>query len=197
MKLIVGLGNPGPAYAKNRHNVGYQCLELLAWEHKLAFNKLMFKAYTAQGTIANEKVLLARPLTFMNLSGQSVRPLLRWYRTALTDLLIVYDDLDLPLGKLRLRARGASAGHKGMQSIIESLGTNEFARMRIGIGHPTRGDAPHHVLSDFTAEEWITVKLTMDRAVAAIRVFIAEGISAAMNQFNPSPPGEDSREQAP
>lgn len=195
--MIVGLGNPGPAYAKNRHNVGYQCLELLAWEHKLAFNKLMFKAYTAQGTIANEKVLLARPLTFMNLSGQSVRPLLRWYRTALTDLLIVYDDLDLPLGKLRLRARGASAGHKGMQSIIESLGTNEFARMRIGIGHPTRGDAPHHVLSDFTAEEWITVKLTMDRAVAAIRVFIAEGISAAMNQFNPSPPGEDSREQAP
>jgi PTH1 family peptidyl-tRNA hydrolase len=197
VKLIVGLGNPGPAYAKNRHNVGYQCLELLAWEHKLAFNKLMFKAYTAQGTIANEKVLLARPLTFMNLSGQSVRPLLRWYRTALTDLLIVYDDLDLPLGKLRLRARGASAGHKGMQSIIESLGTNEFARMRIGIGHPTRGDSPHHVLSDFTAEEWITVKLTMDRAVAAIRVFIAEGISAAMNQFNPSPPGEHSREQAP
>ena len=140
MKLIVGLGNPGPHYAHNRHNVGYQCLERIAREHSMDFSKVMFKAYVASGQIAGEKVLLAKPLTFMNLSGQAARPLFRWYRVALPDLLVVYDDLDLPTGKIRLRKKGGSGGHKGMASIIEMLGTQDFARLRIGIGRPIHGE---------------------------------------------------------
>ena len=184
MKLIAGLGNPGPQYANNRHNVGYQCIERLVRRHGLAKGRMMFKAWVTSGTIAGARTLLARPLTFMNLSGQSVRPLLRWYRIALPDLLVIYDDLDLPLGKIRLRQQGGSGGHKGMQSIIEALGTQEFARLRIGIGRPVHGEPPDYVLSNFTPDEGIVMESAIDQAVAAIEAFIASGISTAMNGFN-------------
>ena len=184
MKLIVGLGNPGPSYARNRHNVGYQCLERLAQRNELRLSRMMFKAMIASGTVNGTRVLLARPLTFMNLSGQSVRPLLRWYRVSLPDLLVVYDDLDLPLGKIRLRQKGSSGGHKGMASIIQELGSDEFARLRIGIGRPLHGEPPEYVLSDFTRDESSVMDRTYDQAVAAIETFLANGIAVAMNQFN-------------
>lgn len=184
MKLIVGLGNPGPSYARNRHNVGYQCLERLAQRNELRLSRMMFKAMIASGSVNGTRVLLARPLTFMNLSGQSVRPLLRWYRVSLPDLLVVYDDLDLPLGKIRLRQKGSSGGHKGMASIIQELGSDEFARLRIGIGRPLHGEPPEYVLSDFTRDESIVMDRTYDQAVAAIETFLANGIAVAMNQFN-------------
>lgn len=194
MKLIVGLGNPGSRYAENRHNVGYQCIDRLIERHSLGSGRLMFKAQTSSGHIAGVKVVLARPLTFMNLSGQSVRPLLRWYRIALSDLLVIYDDLDLPLGKIRLRQQGGSAGHKGMRSIIEALGTQDLPRLRIGIGRPVHGEPPDHVLSDFAPDEAIVMDVALDQAVAAVETFIAADIRAAMNRFNV--PAEDATPNA-
>jgi len=184
LKLIVGLGNPGPSYARNRHNVGHQCLERLARQNEMSFGRMMFKAMIASGSIGGTRVLLAKPLTFMNLSGQSVRPLMRWYRASLSDLLVIYDDLDLPLGKIRLRQKGSSGGHKGMTSIIQEVGSNEFARMRIGIGRPLHGEPPDYVLSDFTRDELMVMDLAYDQAVAAVEAFVTEGIATAMNRFN-------------
>lgn len=189
MKLIVGLGNPGPRYAGNRHNVGYQCINRLAQRHGLGPGRVMFQAQTSSGHIAGIKVVLARPLTFMNLSGQAVRPLLRWYRIALSDLLVIYDDLDLPLGKIRLRQQGGSGGQKGISSIIETLGTEAFPRLRVGIGRPLHGEPPDHVLSDFTPDECIMMDVALDQAVAAVETFVAADIRAAMNSFNV--PAED------
>jgi PTH1 family peptidyl-tRNA hydrolase len=186
VKLIVGLGNPGPRYARNRHNVGYQCVERVAQQHGLAFGKVMFKAYIVSGRVDGARVVLARPLTFMNLSGQAVRPLLRWYHVALSDLLVIYDDLDLPLGRIRVRQKGGSGGHKGMRSIVKALGTEDFPRLRIGIGRPARGEPQDYVLSDFTSDELITMEDAYGRAVAAIVSFVTEGIAIAMNTANPS-----------
>jgi PTH1 family peptidyl-tRNA hydrolase len=199
VKLIVGLGNPGPDYRKNRHNVGYQCVERLAQRHGLPSGRVMFKAFVTSGHIAGVKTVVARPLTFMNLSGQAVRPLLRWYRIELADLLVIYDDLDLPLGRVRLRQQGGSGGHKGMRSIIEALGTETFARLRVGIGRPVHGDPPDHVLSDFTRDESIVMDGALDQAVAAVETFITTDIRTAMNRYN-VPPEEvapDAEELAP
>ncbi|MGQ9492959.1 MAG: aminoacyl-tRNA hydrolase [Anaerolineae bacterium] len=186
MKLIVGLGNPGPSYAKNRHNVGFQCVERFIKRHDLTRERVMFKALVTTGQIGNAKVAIARPLTFMNLSGQAVRPLLRWYHVPLSALLVVYDDLDLPLGKIRLRQRGSSGGHKGMRSIIEALGSEDFPRLRIGIGRPMRGNPQDYVLSNFEPDECILMEEAYERAIAAIELFITAGIVAAMNNFNVS-----------
>ncbi len=184
MKLIVGLGNPGPSYAKNRHNVGYQVVERLAEQHQMAFARVMFKACVTTGTIDGERIVLARPLTFMNLSGQAVRPLLRWYHLDLSSLLVIHDDLDLPLGRIRLRSRGGSGGHKGVRSIIESLKSQEFPRLRIGIGRPVHADPEDYVLHDFTVEQLIIMGEAYDRAVAAAECFVSSGVTAAMSQFN-------------
>jgi PTH1 family peptidyl-tRNA hydrolase len=185
VKLIVGLGNPGPRYANNRHNVGYQVVERLAQQHQLSLSRTMLKARVTSGCIAGEKIVLARPLTFMNLSGQAVRPLLHWYRLDLSELLVVHDDLDLPLGRIRLRSRGGSGGHKGMRSIIQALNSEEFPRLRIGIGRPVRGEPQDYVLQDFSTEQLITMAEAYDRAVAALERFISTGITAAMREFNP------------
>jgi PTH1 family peptidyl-tRNA hydrolase len=184
VKLIFGLGNPGPRYARNRHNVGYQSVERVAQQHGLTFGKVMFKAYIVSGTLADTRVVLARPLTFMNLSGQAVRPLMRWHHAAPSDLLVIYDDLDLPLGRIRLRRKGGSGGHKGMHSIIRALGTEDFPRLRIGIGRPVHGEPQDYVLSNFAPDERIIMEDTYRRVVAAIECFIAEGITVAMNKFN-------------
>ena len=187
MKLIVGLGNPGPRYTGNRHNVGYQCIERLARRHDITVGKVMFKAYVSRVQIGHHKVVLARPLTFMNLSGLAVRPVLRWYHLPLQDLLVIYDDLDLPLGTIRLRQKGGAGGHKGMRSIIEALGSQEFPRLRIGIGRPARGEPQDYVLSDFTRDELAVMEGAYDLALEAVERFVAEGIVPAMNEFNVSP----------
>jgi PTH1 family peptidyl-tRNA hydrolase len=183
-KLIVGLGNPGRKYAHNRHNVGFQCLDRLAQAHGLSFTQRRAKASLALGKIADVRVVLARPLTYMNLSGQAVRPLVSFYKLSLEDILVIHDDLDLPLGTTRLRPEGGSGGHKGMRSIIEALGSQAFPRLRVGISRPPGNDAVSYVLSDFTADEQITLESVYERVMAAVELFLRKGIEAAMNAYN-------------
>jgi len=152
-RLIVGLGNPGRKYADNRHNVGFQCLDRLAEAWGLSFSRQKHKALLAQGQIAGLKVILAKPHTFMNLSGEAMERMARFYKVPPENILVIYDDLDLPVGRIRLRPEGGSGGHKGMQSIIEHLGSNGFPRLRVGIGRPTHGDPVDYVLGDFTLDE--------------------------------------------
>jgi PTH1 family peptidyl-tRNA hydrolase len=183
-KLIVGLGNAGRKYARNRHNVGFQCLDRLAQAHGLSFTQRRARASLALGKIADVRVALARPLTYMNLSGQTVKQLARFYQLSLDDILVICDDLDLPLGTIRLRPEGGSGGHKGMRSVIEALGSQAFPRLRVGIGRPPGNDAVSYVLSDFTADEQITLESVYERVVAAVELFLREGIEAAMNAHN-------------
>jgi PTH1 family peptidyl-tRNA hydrolase len=152
--LVVGLGNPGPRYAGNRHNIGFQTLDEIAEAHKLRFSKTEHHAFTAHATLEGQRVILAKPQTFMNESGKSIAPLARFYKVPPQRLLVVYDDLDLPLGTLRYRDSGSSGGHRGMDSIINRLGTDEFPRLRLGIGRPPgRMDPAAYVLQDFFEEE--------------------------------------------
>ncbi len=183
--LIVGLGNPGPRYATNRHNVGFCCLERLAAAHGLSFDKRQKRARVALGTIRGQRVILAKPQTFMNESGRAAVPLARFYKVQHERLLVVYDDLDLPLGTVRLRPEGGSGGHKGMRSIIEQLGSQDFARLRFGIGRPPgRMDPAAYVLQDFSAEEEPLLEETLERAVAAMETWLCEGVGEAMSQYN-------------
>jgi len=186
--LIVGLGNPGPRYAANRHNVGFRCLKRLAIAHDLAFDKRQGQARVALGTVHGRRVVLAQPQTFMNESSRAVVPLARFYRVPPERLLVVYDDLDLPLGTVRLRPEGGSGGHKGMRSIIEHLGSQNFSRLRIGIGRPPgRMDPAAYVLQDFSAEEEPLVAEMLEWAVVAIETWLCEGIKEAMSRHNRRP----------
>ena len=182
--LIVGLGNPGVEYARSRHNVGFQALDRLAEAHGLRFSRHQAKASLALGSIAGRKVILVKPLTYMNLSGQSVGQLARFYKVLPADILVICDDLDLPLGRMRLRPEGGSAGHKGMTSIIQTLGTEAFPRLRVGIGRPADNDAVDFVLNRFSPDDEITMSRVYDRVVAAVSVFLTEGIDVTMNEFN-------------
>jgi PTH1 family peptidyl-tRNA hydrolase len=189
VKLIVGLGNPGPQYSRNRHNIGFQCVELLAARHSLALDKLQHKAMTGSGFITcggvRHKVLLARPLTFMNASGEAVAPLARYYGVEPSDLIVIHDDLDLASGKLRLRANGSSGGQNGIKSIMERLGSAEFARVKVGIGRPPgRMDPADYVLQNFSAAEEEVFTPLRARVGDAVECWLAEGIEAAMNQYN-------------
>lgn len=183
--LIVGLGNPGPRYARNRHNVGFQVVERLAARVGATFANHPGKALACRATLAGAPVVLAKPQTFMNLSGGSVAALVHWYHVdPLKNLLVVYDDLDLPLGKIRLRPAGSAGGHKGILSIIEHLRTQNFARLRVGIGRPTHGEPYHYVLEDFAPDEWAIMEGAQERAADAVECFLAEGLTVAMNRFN-------------
>ena len=183
-RIIVGLGNPGRKYAGHRHNVGFQCLEHLAEAWGLSFSKRKHKALLAQGQIAGLKAILAKPQTFMNLSGQAVERMARFYKVPPENILVIYDDLDLPVGKIRLRPDGGSGGHKGMKSIIEHLGSNGFPRLRVGIGRPTHGDPVDYVLSNFAPDEQIVMEQAYERAVSAVELWLTEDIVAAMNRHN-------------
>ena len=183
--LIAGLGNPGAQYAANRHNVGFRCVERLAARNDLAFDKRQKRARVASGTVRERRVILVKPQTFMNESGRSVVPLARFYKIPSERLLVVYDDLDLPLGTLRMRPEGGSGGHKGMRSIAEHLGERSFPRLRIGIGRPPgRMDPAAYVLQDFSTQEGPLLDETLERAVAAIELWLREGVEAAMSQYN-------------
>jgi PTH1 family peptidyl-tRNA hydrolase len=183
--LIVGLGNPGREYEKTRHNIGFRCVDAIAAAHGLAFAKRQSKALVADGLIAERKVLLVKPQTYMNLSGEAVRGLLDFYRIPLENLLAVSDDLDIPIGTLRIREKGGAGGQKGLKSISEHLGTRDFARMRIGIGRPPgRMDPIDYVLQDFDASEMILVIETLDRAVRAVETWLRDGLAIAMTRHN-------------
>ncbi|MEK7278000.1 MAG: aminoacyl-tRNA hydrolase [Chloroflexota bacterium] len=183
--LIIGLGNPGREYAFNRHNVGFMAVDRFAKAHKTAFTRRQGRALVTSIRLGETPVVLAKPQTFMNLSGEAVKSLLKFYDVSLTQLLVCFDDIDLPVGTIRLRPEGGSAGQNGMKSIIEQLGTQEYPRLRIGIGRPPgRMDAADYVLQDFKGFDAEVIETTLDKAVQTIEVFIREGIVTAMNRFN-------------
>ncbi len=190
--VIVGLGNPGRNYAETRHNAGFQIVGMLAQRHNLSFSRKQMEALIATGHILGKRAVLAKPQTWMNESGRAVASLARFYKTDQQRLLVVYDDLDLPLGAIRLRAEGGSSGHKGMKSIIEKLGTQGFPRLRVGIGRPPgRMDPIDYVLQPFGRDEAELIQASYRQAADAIEFFLTEGLAAAMNKFNkPSSPEE-------
>ncbi len=193
MKLIVGLGNPGKTYAHSRHNIGFRCLNHLARVHSITIKQHQCQSRVGTGKIAGTEVVLAKPQTFVNNSGKAVGSLMQHHHISPADLIVIYDDLDLPLGKIRLRYGGSSGGHKGMQSIISALDSQEFSRIRVGIGRPTRGGGQptteeefivDYVLSDFTSAEEKLIKSAIVQVAEAVQYILAEGIEIAMNRFN-------------
>ena len=193
MKLIVGLGNPGRIYAGNRHNVGFMCLNYFARKQGIRFDKKQGFARIGTGEVASSKIVLARPQTYMNSSGQSVSRLIQRFNIDLNDLLVICDDLDLPLGKIRIRHGGSSGGHKGVESIITELKSPNFSRLRVGIGRPgvaessteiSEADTIAYVLSDFTPDEKQTIAKVIPKVSEAILCFLTDGPTAAMNKYN-------------
>ena len=183
--LIAGLGNPGRQYKNNRHNVGFMVADALAEKLGIEFTRMQNKAMVTKGEHAGKRVILAKPRTYMNLSGQSIGALSRYYKVPQENVLIVFDDADLPFERLRLKPEGGSSGHNGMKSIIKSFGTEEFPRLRVGIGRPPgKMQTPSYVLQDFSKEEAEPLAWVVDRASDAVLTFISEGIVTAMNQFN-------------
>ena len=185
--LIVGLGNPGSKYADNRHNVGFRCVERLASAHSLSFDRRQKRASLALGTVFQRSVVLAKPRTFMNRSGYAVAALAQFYRVTFDRIFVVYDDLDLPLGAVRMRPSGGSGGHRGMRSIINQLGSRNFPRLRIGIGRPPgRMDPADYVLQDFSADEETLLEEALEQAMAAIETWLSDGIDKSMSLHNRS-----------
>lgn len=183
--LIVGLGNPGREYRGNRHNIGFMLLDHLAERLGVTFTRLESQALIAKTEHAGKRIVLAKPQAYMNLSGQSVSSLLRYYKIPNSQLLVAYDDVDLPLGSLRLRPGGGSAGQKGMASIIERLGTQEFPRLRLGIDRPPgKMPAATYVLQDFSSIQLPVVSAALERAADAVLLFVTDGLETAMNRFN-------------
>ena len=188
--LIVGLGNPGKEYASHRHNVGFRVIDTLARQHRLSFGQRRGLARVAEGQIAGRRAILAKPQTFMNGSGKSVSKLSRAHAIPPERILVVYDDLDLPLGRLRVRAEGSSGGHRGIRSIIEALGTQSFPRVRVGIDRPPgRMDPVDYVLEPFDAQQQELLNDAIAYAVEAVECWLAEGVVAAMDRFNRATPG--------
>ncbi|MDD4860358.1 MAG: aminoacyl-tRNA hydrolase [Dehalococcoidales bacterium] len=192
MKLIAGLGNPGRIYQNNRHNIGFMCITHLAKAHRIGMDEKRNNARIGKGTIAGEEVVLARPQTGMNISGQSIAPLAHRFKIVPNDLIVIHDDLDLPFGKIRIRLGSSSGGHKGVESIIRELGSRDFYRIRVGIGRPLGEDENtdkfngviDHVLGDFTDEEKPAVNEVITRVGDAVVCLITGGLTAAMNKYN-------------
>jgi PTH1 family peptidyl-tRNA hydrolase len=193
MKLIIGLGNPGRFYANNRHNIGFVCLNYFAKQQGIRFDRKQCMARTGTGELEGSKVVLAKPQTYMNLSGQAVSRLVKKFSISPYDLIVVHDDLDLPLGKVRTRLGGSSAGHKGIESIIAELGRQDFVRIRVGISRPepnedaseiSEADIIRYVLGDFAPDEKQTVNLVIAKVSDAIFCLLNEGLKAAMNKYN-------------
>jgi PTH1 family peptidyl-tRNA hydrolase len=184
MKIIVGLGNPGRQYERTRHNVGFAVVDALADSPRGGPFQERFHAEVAEFTENADKVLLVKPLTFMNLSGRCVRAVADFYKVAWEDVLVVCDDFNLPLGKLRLRTRGTHGGHNGLRDIQEHLGTTVYPRLRIGVGVPGEGEAVDHVLGKFRPSERDVIEGAIERAAQAAATWLHHGIHAAMNQYN-------------
>jgi len=183
--LIVGLGNPGRKYSGNRHNTGFMTIDRAAERHGIRFGKLQSKAAVASGQMVGRDVLLAKPQSYMNNSGQPVRSLVDFYKIPVDRLIVVYDDLDLPSGTVRLRPEGGSGGQNGMKDIIQHLGTREFARLRMGIGRPQgRMDPVDYVLQNFGKDEWEVMQIAFDTAVDALETWLTDGIQLAMSRYN-------------
>jgi PTH1 family peptidyl-tRNA hydrolase len=199
MRLIVGLGNPGAKYERTRHNAGFRVLDAFASRHRIAIATHEKDALTGKGRVAGQAVMLAKPLTFMNLSGKAVSLLVRAYVDSPADMLVVYDDIDLPLGKLRLRERGSAGTHNGMDSILGSLETGAFPRLRFGIrgvSHSQSNDLAQYVLDDFDPEEEPLVGEAVARASDALLLFARGDLRRAMNTFNRDPNDDETSDDA-
>ncbi len=197
MKLIVGLGNPGREYADTRHNVGWWVAEVLADRAGLSGWREKFEAHLAEGRLAGEKVALARPVTYMNASGRSVRAMMDFWKVEPGDLLVVLDDMAMEVGRLRLRPSGSAGGHKGLASIARHLGHERFARLRVGIGAPPSAEeGADYVLSRFAAGERPVIDDAVARAADAAETWIRRGLEAAMNRFNQAVESEQKKEEA-
>lgn len=185
MYVIVGLGNPGREYANTRHNMGFMTLDILAQRHNIEIKRDNFRCLFGEGRIGTERVVLAKPMTFMNNSGWAVRDLVNWYKTDNSELIIIYDDIDLEPGELRIRAGGSSGSHNGMKSVIYQLGFDDFPRIRVGVGVPEGGrDLIAHVMSMPQGENLDKVRLALERAADAAEMIAAGNISAAQALFN-------------
>jgi len=197
MHIIVGLGNPGKKYAGTRHNAGFEVLDHFAEKHGIKINKIKFKGLLGEATLKGEKVLLLKPQTFMNLSGRSVREIAEFYKIEIDRLIVVYDDIDTPLGKIRIRKKGSAGTHNGMKDIIYNLMTDEFPRIRIGIGSSGNKNLVGHVLGGFEENEMDSIRKAVSWASEALETIVTEGVDKAMNKYNAltcEPGGEDGSE---
>ncbi|MBW7908598.1 MAG: aminoacyl-tRNA hydrolase [Kiritimatiellae bacterium] len=185
MKVVIGLGNPGPEYARTRHNVGFDVVDHLARKMDAEFRmSSRFPAELAEGTLEGERVLLVKPQTFMNRSGEAAGPLVRKKGVSPADVFVIVDDVDLPVGRLRLRKEGSAGGHNGLKSLIEHFGTDQFPRVRIGIGRQADRDTVQHVLGRFSPDEALVMDETMRRAAEAVAAALRSGMDRAMTEFN-------------
>lgn len=183
--LLVGLGNPGREYRNNRHNVGFMVLDAIAEKQGISLSRVQSKAIVGSGSVSGNRLVLAKPQTYMNLSGDSIAALVRFYKVPNEKMLVIHDDLDLPFGVIRLRPGGGPGGQKGVASAINRLGTQDFPRLRIGIGRPPgQMDPSVYVLRDFPSRDLETLRQVIDRAVEAALTFVCEGLDTAMNRFN-------------
>lgn len=183
MFLIVGLGNPGKEYEDTRHNIGFKVIDNIAKEYNIEINRQKFKGVYGEGFINNKKVMLLKPTTYMNLSGESVREVVDFYNLENSEVIVIYDDISLEVGKLRIRDKGSAGGHNGIKSIIAHLGSDIFPRIKVGIGQPN-GDLVKYVLGDFTKEEMTILSESIDASTKATEEIIKSDVKTAMNQFN-------------
>lgn len=186
MKIIVGLGNPGNEYAKTRHNVGFMLVDALAEHLNINLWKDKFNAQIAEGRIGTEKILLVKPQTYMNNSGEAVGPLMRWYKVTPEDIIVAHDDMDIPAGTIRIRKKGSSGGHNGIKSLIAHLGSENFPRVRLGVGRPLPGwSVVNHVLAPFPQEDKTSVDEAIKYLIPAVECIVNDSVDIAMNKYNP------------
>jgi len=185
MKLIVGLGNPGRDYAGTRHNVGFEAIQKLAYDHNIDINRAKFRAHFGEGRIGSQRVLLARPQTFMNLSGEAVRDIMAFHKIPQEDIIIIYDDVSLDPGSIRVRESGSAGGHNGIKNLLYHLESDEFLRVRIGVGEKPKGwDLADYVLSKFRPSELEDIITGISLATEAVELILSQGAKTAMNRFN-------------
>lgn len=185
MHIIIGLGNPGREYSQTRHNIGFQAIACLSEQYQIPLDLKKHKAVCGKGIIDGQKVILAMPQTYMNLSGESVAELLSFYKVTSKEIIVIYDDISLEVGQLRLRKKGSAGGHNGIKSIIQHLGTDEFSRIKFGVGDKPKGwDLADYVLGRFTKEEEDAIEPGLKKTIEAVRKIVSESMDVAMNQFN-------------
>lgn len=185
MKCFIGLGNPGPKYEKTRHNIGFMAIDVLSSDMNIELDKTKFKCQFGTGVLNGEKVMLVKPLTFMNLSGEGVRPLMDYYNIELEDIIIVYDDLDLPIGRIRLRQKGSGGGHNGIKSLTQHFGTEKYNRIRLGIERPPAGmPVTNYVLGKFAKADMNTIDKVLDVTSKACQSFVTTSFIDVMNEYN-------------
>ena len=185
MYVVVGLGNPGKQYENTRHNVGFNVIDILAKEYDISVTKIKHKALIGEGRIGSEKVLLVKPQTYMNLSGETLIDIYKYYKVDLDNIIVIYDDIDLDVGKLRIRKKGSAGTHNGMRSIVKCLGSGDFPRVRVGVSKPMKGqDLADFVLSRFRKEEQADLEIGLEKSYKAVEAMIKENVDIAMNKYN-------------